>query len=48
MSTQDIITKVRELWELQALIEEANAEAETIRDAIKAQMGAQEELRAGE
>ena len=48
MSTQDIITKVRELRELQALIEEANTEAETIKDALKAHMGTQEELRAGE
>ena len=48
MSTETIITKIRELRELQALIEEASAEAETIKDALKAHMGAGEELRAGE
>lgn len=48
MSTNELTTKIRELRELQALIEEARAEAEGIRDAIKAHMGAQEELRAGE
>ncbi len=44
----EIESKVRELRELQALIEEAQAEAEAIKDAIKAQMGDSEELRAGE
>lgn len=48
MSTTEITSKVRELRELQALIEEAQAEAEAIKDAIKAQMGDCEELRAGE
>ena len=48
MSTQEITAKIRELRELQALIDEAAAEAETIKDALKAHMGAQEELRAGE
>ena len=48
MSIQEIESKVRELRQLQALIEEAEAEAEAIRDAIKAQMGDAEELRAGE
>lgn len=48
MSTSEIAAKVRELRELQALIEEATQEAEAIKDAIKAQMGAAEELRAGE
>lgn len=48
MSTTEITSKVRELRELQALIEEAQAEAETIKDTIKAQMGDCEELRAGE
>lgn len=43
-----IESKVRELRQLQALIAEAEAEAETIRDEIKAIMGEQEELRAGE
>ena len=44
----EIEVKVRELRELQALIEEAQAEAEAIKDTIKAQMGDSEELRAGE
>lgn len=48
MSTSEIESKVRELRQLQALIEEAQTEADTIRDAIKAHMGASEELRAGE
>ena len=48
MSTNELTTKIRELRELQALIEEAQAEAESIRDAIKAHMGDSEELRAGE
>ncbi len=48
MSTNEIISKVRELRELQALIEEAQTEAEAIKDAIKASMGDAEEVRAGE
>lgn len=48
MSNHEIESKVRELRQLQALIEEAQAEAEAIKDAIKAHMGEQEELRAGE
>jgi len=48
MSTHEIETKLRELRQLQALIEEAQAEAEAIRDAIKAVMGDSEELFAGE
>ena len=48
MSTQDIITKIHELRELQSLIDEATAEAEALKDSIKAYMGEQEELRAGE
>ena len=48
MSTTEITSKIKELRELQALIEEAQAEAEAIKDAIKAQMGDCEELRAGE
>lgn len=48
MSIQEIENKVRELRQLQALIEEAQAEAEAIRDTIKAHMGEAEELRAGE
>ena len=48
MSTNELEMKIRELRQLQQLIEEAQAEAEGIKDAIKAQMGEQEELRAGE
>lgn len=48
MSTAEITSKIKELRELQALIEEAQAEAEAIKDTIKAQMGNCEELRAGE
>ena len=48
MSASEIESKVRELRQLQALIEEAQAEAEGIKDAIKAAMGDSEELRAGE
>ena len=48
MSTNELEAKVRDLRQLQQLIEEAQAEAEGIKDAIKAQMGEQEELRAGE
>ena len=48
MSTQEIESKVRELRQLQALIEEAQAEADAIRDAIKAAMGDSESIQAGE
>lgn len=48
MSVHEIETKIRELRELQALIDDAEQEAEAIRDTIKAQMGDVEELRAGE
>ena len=48
MSTSEIESKIRELRQLQSLIEEAQAEAEAIKDTIKAQMGDAEELRAGE
>ena len=48
MSTNELELKIRELRQLQQLIEEAQAEAEGIKDAIKAHMGASEELRAGE
>ena len=48
MSINELEMKVRELRQLQALIEEAQAEAESIKDAIKATMGESEELRAGE
>lgn len=48
MSTHELETKCRELRQLQALIDEAQAEAETIKDAIKAAMGTQEAVQAGE
>ena len=48
MSMNEIESKIRELRQLQALIDEATAEAEAIKDAIKAHMGDTEELRAGE
>lgn len=48
MSNHELESKVRELRQLQQLIEEAQAEAESIRDSIKAHMGDSEELRAGE
>lgn len=48
MSMKEMESKVRELRQLQALIEEAQAEAEAIKDAIKAAMGTQEALQAGE
>ena len=48
MSITELERKCRELRQLQNLIEEAQAEAETIKDAIKATMGDSEALRAGE
>lgn len=48
MSINELESKIRELRQLQSLIDEAQAEAETIKDAIKAQMGQEETLRAGE
>lgn len=48
MSTHELEAKCRELRQLQALIEEAQEEAEGIKDAIKAEMGQDEVLRAGE
>lgn len=48
MSTKEIEGKVRELRQLLALIEEAEREADAIRDLLKAYMGDVEELRAGE
>ena len=48
MSTNELIAKIRELREMQQLIEEAQAEAEALKDEIKAHMGEAEELRAGE
>ena len=48
MSTHELEMKCRELRQLQALIDEAQAEAETIKDAIKAAMGDSEAVQAGE
>ena len=50
MSTIEIATKVEELKEMEALIEEAKAEAEALRDAIKTEMLNRdtEELEAGQ
>lgn len=48
MSNTELTSKIKELRELQALIEEAQAEAEAIKDTLKAYMGDREEVRAGE
>ncbi len=48
MSVKEIEIKARQLREMQALIEEAQAEAEALKDEIKAAMGDVEEIRAGE
>ena len=49
MSTVDIVAKIEELEELEKLIEEAKAEAEALKDEIKAEMMKRntEELEAG-
>ena len=48
MSINEIEAKARELRQLQTLIEEAQAEAEAIKDEIKAAMGDSESITAGE
>ena len=48
MSINEMEAKARELRQLQALIEDAQAEAEAIKDAIKAAMGDSESIQAGE
>lgn len=50
MSTNEMESKIRELRSLQRLIEEAQAEAEAIKDGIKDQLTAWglDELQAGE
>lgn len=48
MSNNELTAKIKELRELQSLVEEANAEIESLKDSIKAYMGDTEELRAGE
>ena len=49
MSQNELVSKVQQLNEWEELMEEARAEAEALRDAIKAEMLAQntEELTAG-
>lgn len=42
MSTNEITNKIRQIKELQQLIEEAETEMETLKDAIKAEMTARE------
>ena len=48
MSINEMEAKARELRQLQALIDEAQAEAEAIKDALKAAMGDSEAVQAGE
>ena len=48
MSINEMEAKARELRQLQALIEEAQAEAEALKDVIKAAMGDSESIQAGE
>ncbi len=48
MTERELESKIRELRQLQSLIEEAQTEAEAIKDSLKAHMGQREELRAGE
>ena len=48
MSTNEMECKARELRQLQALIDEATAEAEAIKEALKAAMGDAESVQAGE
>ena len=48
MSINELEAKARELRQLQALIDEAQAEAEALKDAIKAAMGDSESIQAGE
>ena len=48
MTNKELESKARELRQLRALIEEAQQEAEAIKDAIKAAMGDYESIQAGE
>ena len=48
MNTQDIERKIKLLREMQRMAEEAQAEAEALKDEIKLFMGDSEELTAGE
>ena len=47
MSINELESKARELRQLQALIEEAQAEAEALKDALKAALGDSESVQAG-
>ncbi len=47
MNINEMEVKVRELRQLQLLIEEAQAEAEAIKDSLKAAMGDSEAVQAG-
>lgn len=48
MSINELEAKARELRQLQALIDEAQAEAEALKDIIEAAMGNQDSIQAGE
>lgn len=50
MSTMELVTKVQQLKEMEELLEEVRAKAESIRDEIKQEMMVQdtEELEAGQ
>lgn len=48
MTNEELTLKIKELREMQRLIEEAEAEAEHLKDEIKAHMGSTEELSVGE
>ena len=48
MSEKELTAKINLLREMQRMAEEAQAEAEALKDEIKALMGDTEELRAGE
>lgn len=48
MNSKEMESKARELRQLQALIEEAQQEAEALKDALKAAMGDAEAVTAGE
>ena len=48
MNICEMEKQVKELRQLQALIKEAQAEAEAIKDSLKASMGSQEAVQAGE
>jgi len=48
MSEAELTRKIKLLRELQRMAEDAQAEAEALKDEIKSHMGSSEELRAGE